>query len=177
MALVEFNLTFDDAEVSARLSGLVARMSNTEPLLKAIGEHFVVRAGDSFAGEEDPDGRPWTPLRQTTISRREKAGQLPLTVLRSNSNGKSGSSLAGSINWELTGSDGVRIGSPVIYAAVHQFGARKGSLGAYWWTTEKGTTVEGSSPWGDIPARPFLGVGHLDGPAIIEMAEAWLGDD
>lgn len=176
MALIEFKVDFDDREVGARLTDLVARMSDPDPFLKAVGAHIVTRTQEMFAGEEDPDGRPWAPLRQTTISRREKKGQLPLTVLRSNSSGKSGSSLAGSINYELTGDGGVRVGTPVVYAAVHQFGARKGSLGAYWWTTKTGKTVEGSSPWGDIPSRPFLGVGVEDQTAILYMAETWLGE-
>lgn len=176
MALIEFNATFDDLEVSARLADLVARMSNPEPFLEAVGKHFVSAAGDNFSGEHDPDGNPWAALSLTTIGLRDKRGQLPLAILKSNTSGKSGSTLSGSINYELAGSDSVRIGSPTPYAAVHQFGAEKGSLGEYSWTTKKGKTVEGSSPWGDIPARPFLGVGQDDGPAIIALAEAWLGD-
>ena len=55
------------------------------------------------------------------VKARTRAGQLPLTILRSNSKGKIGSSLAGSINARST-NDEVRIGSPVEYAAIHQLG-------------------------------------------------------
>ena len=46
----------------------------------------------------------------------------------------------------------------VPYAAVHQFGARKGSFGSYSDTDKNGHPFAGVSPWGDIPARPFIGL-------------------
>ncbi|KJR41707.1 phage virion morphogenesis protein, partial [Candidatus Magnetoovum chiemensis] len=45
-------------------------------------------------------------------------------------------------------SDSVKIGSNVIYAATHQFGAKKGSFGK----TKRNAPI----PWGNIPARPLL---------------------
>jgi phage gpG-like protein len=44
--------------------------------------------------------------------------------------------------------DSVEVGTNVIYAGTHQFGARQGAFGR----TRRG----GPIPWGDIPARPFL---------------------
>ena len=41
------------------------------------------------------------------------------------------------------GADSVEVGSPLIYAGTHQFGAPAGSFAP-------------GIPWGDIPARPFL---------------------
>lgn len=41
------------------------------------------------------------------------------------------------------------VGANLIYAAIHQFGAKQGQF-----TIKKGRPI----PWGDIPARPCLGV-------------------
>ena len=53
------------------------------------------------------------------------------------------------------------VGSPLIYAGVHQFGAKKGAFG----TTSKGSPI----PWGDIAARPFLGVSNDDEREIVDI--------
>ena len=47
----------------------------------------------------------------------------------------------------------LEVGSTVEYSAVQQFGAKKGSLGP-------------NAPWGNIPARPFLGISAADSGAI-----------
>lgn len=175
MAMIEFTVEFDDHVVSARLAELVNRLTDTGPFLDAVGLHLVEQAGENFRGQHDPDGTPWAPLRPSTIKAREKAGQVPLTILRRNS--KTGSSLAGSINHELTGNDGVRIGSPVIYAAIHQFGAAQGQFGASMGKDKLGRDHFHHLPWGDIPARPFLGVGQDDEAEILHLAEIWLEDN
>lgn len=46
------------------------------------------------------------------------------------------------------------MGSGLIYAGTHQFGAQKGSYGS----TSKGQPI----PFGDIPAREFLGLSYAD---------------
>jgi phage virion morphogenesis protein len=61
------------------------------------------------------------------------------------------------------------IGSNMVYAPIHQFGAKKGEFG----TTKHGRPI----PFGDIPARPFLGINDnfedriLGDPAILELLE------
>ena len=54
----------------------------------------------------------------------------------------------------------------MIYAAVHQFGAKKGQFG----TAKNGSSI----PCGDIPARPFIGVSDADESRIVEMLSEWL---
>lgn len=46
------------------------------------------------------------------------------------------------------------MGSGLIYAGTHQFGAQKGPYGS----TSKGQPI----PFGDIPAREFLGLSYAD---------------
>ena len=51
-------------------------------------------------------------------------------------------------------------GTNKVYAATHQFGAERGEFGA----DRRGRPI----PWGDIPARPFLGVGDEQRGIILE---------
>jgi phage gpG-like protein len=54
------------------------------------------------------------------------------------------------------------------YAAVQQFGAVAGALGR----NKRGSPI----PWGNIPARPFLGVSAQDKVEVLEiLQEALLG--
>ena len=48
------------------------------------------------------------------------------------------------------------------YAAVHQYGAAKHSF------------TGGKTPWGDIPARPFLGLSTDDQGFIVLAAQRYL---
>jgi len=66
------------------------------------------------------------------------------------------------------GPDFVELGTNKIYSAVMQFGAAKGAFG----TNARG----GSIPWGNIPARPFLGISDQDRLNIAGIVEEWLQD-
>ena len=55
----------------------------------------------------------------------------------------------------------------MIYAAVMQLGAAQGEFGARIGKDKNG-------PWGDIPARPFLGVGPTDRENILETITEYL---
>ena len=58
-------------------------------------------------------------------------------------------------------SHSVEVGSLFVCAGTHQFGAEKGSFGS----TAKGTPI----PYGDIPARPFLGLSDADGDELTDI--------
>nr|WP_321511121.1 phage virion morphogenesis protein [uncultured Celeribacter sp.] len=170
------------------LQDLLGRMEMMRPFYDAVGNTLVASTGDRFKAEVDPEGRPWQSLKPSTIKARTRKGQLPLTILRSNSRGKSGSSLAGSINYRAS-DDEVRVGSPVTYAAIHQLGgtikrkARKGKI--YRQKDDAGnvgnrfvpknkanhvTEVDIPAYSINIPARPFLGVSRDDQEDILGMA-------
>jgi len=53
------------------------------------------------------------------------------------------------------------VGSVLEYAAVQQFGAKKGAFGR----TRRGAPI----PWGDIPPRPFLGLSDADRRSILDL--------
>jgi len=65
-----------------------------------------------------------------------------------------------------TGPNHVLIGTNVIYGPTQHFGARKGQFGK----TARGAPI----PYGDIPARPFLGISRDDKDHILELIHAYL---
>ena len=128
----------------------VARAEHPEDWLAEIGEAVVASTKERFARAEAPDGTPWAPLAPATIARK---GHARILI------GETGA-LSSTIFYEV-GPRRVEIGSPMIYAAVHQFGAKKGAFGR----TRRGRPI----PFGDIPARPFLGLSAGDEDTILTI--------
>lgn len=188
------SLQFELRDEAARryLQGMIDRMDNRRRLLKSIGDRLLNSTSLNFREERGPDGRPWTPLAARTVKARIRKDQTPLTILRSNSKGRIGSSLAGSIN-RVYDNDEVRVGSAKETAAIHQLGGtiskpartakiyrmkdEDGRVGRRFVKKEKANHVtEVTIPAHSItiPARPFLGVSEADQQGIIEDAEDWL---
>ena len=128
--------------------------------MKIIGAMVLISVQRNF----EVGGRPnkWAPLKASTLKKR-KSGGGPLVVKGF------AAGLLGSIHSETTPSSAT-VGTDKIYAAVHQFGAAKGSFGmglagSFGRTGLMGSLERGGGwdlstqrqlPWGDIPARPFL---------------------
>lgn len=166
---MKVDIQLDDARVQATLQRLERAAVNPAPALKAVGEALVDSTKQRFLQSIGPDGKPWAPNAPSTF----------VTLLRryKGSFGKDGRvsargaarasgkkpligetrSLSTTINYRVSG-NAVEIGSPMEYAAVQQFGARKGAFGS----TRRGAPI----PWGDIPARPYLGVSAGDAQII-----------
>ena len=140
MIEVEYN----DAQVSAALAELFEAVASPVEAMQDIGEFLVNSTKERFQAGVSPEGTPWAPNSPVTLTR--KKDTRPLF-------GESGR-LSSQIFY-LADADGVEWGSPAIQSAVMQFGAAKGSLGP-------------RAPWGDIPARPFLGVSEDDRDGILE---------
>jgi phage gpG-like protein len=64
------------------------------------------------------------------------------------------------------GSDQVTLSTNVEYAAVQQFGAKQGAFGR--------DKRNHPLPWGDIPARPFLGFSDADKAGILAILSEYL---
>ena len=143
-----------------RLSGL-----GMEPVMEKIGNRLLSNWRLNWKKEKDPYEKPWKPLSDLTIARRKKGKQnlnKRAQILRDSGR------LFGSYNVEAFG-DRVEIGTNVLYARTHQFGAKKGKFG----TTKRGTPI----PWGNIPARKMLpdrGLPHRDWEQIKEILESWI---
>ncbi len=153
-----------DDEITAlfrRLSGHLADMSD---VMNSVGEQLEYQTEQRFAEGVAPDGTPWAPKSQTTIDAYTRRGQSvdfrPLFGPNAD-----GTPLRSSF-FRNYGPDFVEIGTNKIYAGVMQFGAGQGAFG----TTGKG----GPIPWGNIPARPFLGLSDTDRQNITATVEEWL---
>ena len=123
---------------------MVRRGDDLSPLMRDIGEELLNSTRERFRAEVAPDGSPWAPLSPATRRRKRRNADKVLT--------ESGD-LGRYITVRAT-RDSVEIGSTRIYAGAHQFGTRRGQYGA----DRAGRPI----PWGDIPARPFLGLSSDD---------------
>jgi len=162
MITVEIN----DAKVRALLTKLARRGANPRPILLAIGEELTDSTLKRFESSTAPDGSRWAPNSPVTLAR--KKGAKPLIG--------EGKALSTRINYRVT-DNAVMIGSPMKYAAVQQFGAKMGEFGRYYqlfrlkygekdFRRYAGMKTGHPIPWGNIPARPFLGVSTDDRKTI-----------
>ncbi len=146
----------DDA--GRRLSELAAAGQDLTPVFRNIGEYLVRTTKDRFRNQEDPTGKPWASLSEDYKARKKRNRDKILTL---------DAFLRGSITYHAAPAH-LDVGSPMIYAGTHQFGAPKGSFG----TTSKGRPI----PWGDIPARPFLGLSDADVDQIGRLVTDYLAE-
>lgn len=140
MAGIEIKVAISDQEVKDLLQKMQDRGSDMTPAFKIIGE--IVRR--SIWKNFTSGGRPnkWLPNKPATL--KKKKGASPLI-----GQGMAGG-LMGSITYAAS-RDRVEIGSPKVYAAIHQLGGQAG----------RGLEVT-------IPARPYLMVQDEDWDAIKE---------
>ncbi|MDE0714088.1 MAG: phage virion morphogenesis protein [Gammaproteobacteria bacterium] len=129
---------------SRRLGALSAAGRDLRSVFEDIGEYLVRTTKDRFRTQTDPDGVPWKPLSLNYREQKKRNKDKILTL---------DGFLHGTINFRASSQE-VLVGSPLVYAGTHQFGAPEGSFG----TTSRGRPI----PWGEIPARPFLGLSGDD---------------
>lgn len=158
-------------EVKAALARLAGAVSDMKPLMQELGEIMIDRTKGNFKEGQSPDGQKWADKTPTTIAaymaRKDPVDSRPLF-------GPS-KQLSTQIFYEVDPAE-VRWGSNLIYSAVMQFGAKKGAFGTKTGTNKKGREFSMPMPWGDIPARPYLGVGAEDSRLLIEAIEEYLAD-
>lgn len=149
-----------DAEIAEAFQRLQQRLGNLAPVMREISLDLVGVIEDAFANEADPvTGEPWDPLSPLTIRRREKQGRWPGKILQQTGR------LAASITPSHSGTEAAA-GTNDVRAGVLQFGAKAG---------EFGSTVEGRPiPFGDIPARPFLGLSEEGRQDILDLLARYL---
>ncbi|WP_052265417.1 phage virion morphogenesis protein [Ruegeria sp. ANG-R] len=160
MTGTRMEFSFNDKRLRADLRSRLTKLENPDPFLKSIGEEFAGAGGvinQRFKAEKGPDGKPWAPLSESQIRRRQKKyGNAPMTILRMRGH------LAGSINYQVSGGS-LKIGTGKVvedYAAIHQFGGEAG----------RGLTAV-------IPARPYLGFSDADMELIEEEAIGYFMDE
>jgi phage virion morphogenesis protein len=134
---------FDDREIRRALQNLIETTGDLDPVLREIGEILVESTKDRFSSLTGPDGDRWAANSPVTLQR--KSGSRPLT-------GETGL-LQDLIHYQIIDGDTLMVGSPLEYAAMQQFGGEKSEF---------------PHLWGDIPARPFLGISESDQDVIVD---------
>lgn len=148
----------NDGQFKAALQHLLNQAGTLKPALSQIGEQLTESTRQRFATKTAPDGTHW-------------ADNSPLTQQRKGRNdpliGESGArgGLLGSFSYNAS-TNTLVFGNSLEYAAVQHFGARQGQFG----TSKR----NGPLPWGNIPARPFLGISNKDEADIFDIIKEHL---
>lgn len=143
MAVIEVN----DVEILAALNRLLQTVENPRPGLLDIAETLLTSTRNRFDTKKAPDGSQWDRNSDVTIAL--KGENNPLIGGEISSDELSvvgGSTLRQQLDYDIF-ADGIELYSTMEYAAMQQFG---------------GTKAEFPHLWGDIPARPFLGLSDDD---------------
>ncbi len=150
--MLDVQIENDGRLVIEALQKLQKRTSNLRPALLEIGDALVESTHKRFGTMTAPDGTKWE-LNSVLSTLLYKDHDRPLT-------GETGL-LNDLIRRDVIGNDSVEIGSPQEYAAMQQFG---------------GTKAEFPHLWGDIPARPFLGISSEDEDKILSIIQDYLAE-
>ncbi len=142
-------------QITGALDRVAAALTDLSPVMQDFGEYLITSTKARFPTGKAPDGSTWAAKALSTLLKSSDTRPLfgPTGVLSSQI-------------IAVSGPDSVEVGSNLIYAAVMQFGAAKGAFG----TTGNGSAI----PWGNIPARPFLGISDADEVALLEILQEYL---
>lgn len=141
-------IEFRDGEVLAGIDRLQEQLGDMTEFMGDLGELLVASTKARFAAGTDPDGTAWAPNSPVTLARKSDSRPLFGT--------------SGSLNSQIfatPGADFVQVGSSRVQAAMMQFG---------------GSTSVFDHLWGDIPARPYLGLSDEDRENILAETRDWL---
>lgn len=167
-------IEFNDEELQAEFRKLDAMLSDFRPVFEVLGDLLEDTTQKRFDQGVSPEGTPWAPKSQTTIDNYKRRG-LTVNFKPLFGPNEDGLPLRRSFFHTATATS-LELGTNKIQAAVMQFGASKGQFGTYEGKGFGGSTPTISIPWGDIPARPFLGISVEDRGLISETIEEWLDD-
>ena len=153
MTTVEFN----SEAVERALRNLANGMDDMSDPMAEIAEALLLSTKDRIQEGITPEGVGFAARSQATLDayaaskppKNPVGGPLRLT-----------GDMASEI-FNASGPDFAEVGSNAVQAAMMHFG---GSRATY------------ANLWGDIPARPFIGLSEEDETAITEITEDWLQD-
>lgn len=163
--MITLEINVEPAE--AMFAALNAALTDMTPVMDTLGEMMVASNQRGMDAGESPEGNLYAPRSPVTLARYQKQGKsfgLPLHVT---------GMLRGSIFPEASDTE-VSWGTNLIQAAVMQFGAAQGAFGASMGKDKLGRDHFHHLPWGNIPARPFIGASTSDLADIVATLEEWL---
>lgn len=156
MAGAMLDVTLDTSQVGKALDDLAERLGDLTTPLNDIGEYLQISTDERFRQKVAPDGSPWAPLSPVTLARKKGPG-----ILREKG------TLQDTLRKQVTSTE-LAFGTDRPYGAVHQFGQKKGASGK----TGKGRPI----PWGDIPAREYLGLSTDDETEVLFIIRQYLAE-
>jgi phage virion morphogenesis protein len=71
MSGISIGITLEDRQVQRLIRKMTTRAAHLEPALKSIGEYMQREREGWFQREEDPEGKPWQPLKVRTYYRKK----------------------------------------------------------------------------------------------------------
>jgi len=156
----EILFTLNDRAFEAARRRLVEALDDLSPAMDEIGNSLATSARHRFETQRSPDGEPWEP--SAAAWGKTSATETGKTLVARGH-------LRDSITHEADG-ETVRVGTNVVYAAIHQFG---GEI-----TPKRGSHLVFKVGDGfvrvsrvEIPARPYLGIDDDDRAEIDHILE------
>lgn len=147
-----FTIEIKDDEITAALDRLLLELSDMSDVMNTIRELLVISTADRFTSGEAPDGSKWARKSAATLEAQRQKGYSDPRPLH----------MSGILSSNIGSAHGpffVEVTTNAEYAAMMQFGGSKAAF---------------PHLWGDIPARPFLGVSEDDRTGILATVEEWL---
>ena len=173
--MLSFQIGLVDSGVTKALADLREKMTNITPVLTKIGVAYKENTDLRFKAKQSPEGKQWK--RNTKLTTQLKTTGFntegifrPKGIEGGYSMGVWSGELSRSIVYRIQGSN-ILVGvSPLSkagkYASVFQFGAKKGDFGG----SRRGNGKKFIPiPWGDIPARPFLGFNKATNEKVLKI--------
>lgn len=157
-----FRTVFNGQPIVQALRQAQERLADMTPAYEDIGEHLIDSTKQRFRDGVSPDGVHWAPKRPATVERYRRAGDGNLTKPLIGPSRRLSSEIAKHVD-----RSGVEVGSNLEYSGVMQGGAAKGAFGA----DRHGRPI----PWGNIPARVWLGISEQDERNILDIVDEHIG--
>lgn len=158
-----FGIQFNAGSSRGALRDAMQLLGDMTPVYDAIGDYLVEAHRKRFIEGKSPDGKVWAPKKQSTLDRYKRMGYGSRTRPLIGP----GQALSRQIV-KLVSRDGVVVGSNMIYSRVMQEGAQKGEFGS----DSRGRPL----PWGNIPARVWLGLSAENDRTIVEIVDEHLAE-
>lgn len=161
MSGISLDIEIKDHGVHDGFTRLITVMENTTPVMAAIGTGLVSSTHRRFVSQTTPAGDKWAALNPDY-----KATKRNSRILTESGR------VRDSIN-SRPSNDAVRVGTNVIYAAPHQFGATITPKSATHLVFRMGSGMAFAKSV-TLPARPFLGISADDEEMIADTVMIFL---